>query len=78
MLRFRTATSFNRVREFRQKLSMSQAALARAAGIARPTLARLDANPTAMPSVEIAVRLSEALGIDVTELISTSRRPDKD
>lgn len=70
MPRFSIPGCRNRVREYRELLAMTQHQLAEAAGISRPTLARLDANPNARPSMDTAVRLARAFGIDVSELVS--------
>jgi DNA-binding XRE family transcriptional regulator len=63
-------SSYNRVREYRQILGLTQRQLAKAADVALPTLARLDAHRSALPSLKIAVRLARALGISLADLIT--------
>lgn len=60
----------NRIAEYRRMVGLTQRQLARVAGIPVPTLARLDACPSAMPSLNVAIRLAKALGIDVASLVS--------
>jgi transcriptional regulator with XRE-family HTH domain len=49
---------------------MTQRQLAEAAQVSLQTLARLDAHRSALPSIDIAIRLARALGIEVASLIS--------
>jgi len=57
----------NAVRAVRARLGMSQADLARAAGVARQTVSGLEAGQYA-PSAAVALRLARALGCRVEEL----------
>lgn len=70
MPRFPAPVHRNRIREYRELLGMTQQSLADAAGIPRTTLSRLDANPMAKPSLEIAIRLAKALNVELVELVS--------
>jgi transcriptional regulator with XRE-family HTH domain len=61
---------YNRVREYRNIVGLTQRELSLATGVAFPTLARLDAHRSAMPSVEVAILLARAFGVDVPSLIT--------
>jgi|HubBroStandDraft_6_1064221.scaffolds.fasta_scaffold20585_6 DNA-binding XRE family transcriptional regulator len=60
----------NKIREYREMLHLTQAQLAKATGIALPTLARLDAQSSAMPSLGVALRLARAFGVNAVDLIT--------
>ena len=62
--------AYNRIRELRTIVGLTQRELALATGVAFPTLARLDAHRSAMPSVEVAILLARAFGVDVPSLIT--------
>ncbi len=70
-----------RVRELRLAAGMTQAELASRAGVTVETVARLErvlrgrSSANANPSLETLARLSEALGVEVTELLSAPTRP---
>ncbi|MGK0689304.1 MAG: substrate-binding domain-containing protein [Aquificaceae bacterium] len=59
----------NRVREYRQRLGLSQEELSRITGIPRTTISSIESG-SVMPSVDYALRLARALGCSVEELFS--------
>lgn len=59
----------NRIREYRRLLGITQEELAQASGVSRITIARLDVDRGAMPSLPTALRLADAFGVPVTELV---------
>ena len=56
----------NRIREIRGE--ESQSAFAERVGQPLSTIARLDQNPFALPSIETATKLARALGCELTDL----------
>lgn len=70
-----------RIKELRLSAGMTQAELASRAGVTVETVARLERvlrgrlSANANPSLETLARLSEALGVDVPDLLSTPARP---
>jgi len=64
----RQAEFGDRVRMARQRLELSQEALAHAAGINRTYIASLEAGQR-NPSLETVVKLAVALKVDVAELV---------
>jgi len=60
------------VRYLRQRRELTQARLARAAGIPRPTLALLESG-TSNPTLAVLSRLASALGVSIDELLSPPR-----
>ncbi|MFO0727487.1 MAG: XRE family transcriptional regulator [Myxococcota bacterium] len=60
------------VRYLRQRREMTQARLARAAGIPRPTLALLESG-SSNPTLAVLSRLAGALGVSIDELLSPPR-----
>jgi len=70
MPKFNVPATPNRIREFRELLGLTQHQLADATGIARGTLARLDCNPHAQPSLPVALKLAQAFNVPVAELIT--------
>ncbi|HCO39518.1 MAG TPA: transcriptional regulator [Aquificaceae bacterium] len=59
----------NRVREYRQRLGLSQEELSRITGIPRTTISSIESG-SVMPSVDYALRLARAFGCSVEELFS--------
>lgn len=57
----------NRVREFRQKLSLSQNALAKEIGVARQTINLIENNKY-NPSLELCIKLAKVLQTDLNSL----------
>lgn len=62
----------NRVKEFRQKLGLSQEELSRATGIPRTSISAIEQS-RAIPSVDYAIRLAKVLGSSVEELFTQER-----
>jgi DNA-binding XRE family transcriptional regulator len=58
----------NRIREFRERLGLSQRAFAQRVGVPEDTLIRLDGNPCAAPRMDTATRIAKALGCEVADL----------
>lgn len=71
MPRFPAPAHRNRIREYRELLGVTQQQLADATGISRSTLARLDANSSAKPSLETAIKLAGAFRIELAELVAS-------
>ncbi len=63
-----------RLREARALAGLSQAALARRAGVARPTIAAIEADRH-RPSVDAAIAIARALDASVDELFAVDRTP---
>lgn len=70
-----------RVRELRLSADLTQAKLASRAGVTVETVARLErvlrgrSSANANPSLETLARLSGALGVELSDLLSTPSRP---
>ena len=70
-----------RVKDLRRQVGLTQAGLALRAGVTVETVARLErivrarASANSNPSLETLSRLSVALGVDVSELLSTRPPP---
>lgn len=70
-----------RVKELRLGSGMTQAELAARAGVTVETVARLErvlrgrSSANANPSLETLARLSDALGVEVSELLTAPSRP---
>ena len=64
-----TTTPRNRIRDLRTARGWTQRDLAREAGMEVATVARIDGNPLAEPSLPTALKLAEALGVPIIELI---------
>ncbi|SDO71369.1 putative transcriptional regulator [Streptococcus equinus] len=62
----------NRVKEFRTNLGLSQLALAKQIGIARQTVNLIENNKY-NPSLELCIKLAEALGTDLNSLFWETR-----
>jgi transcriptional regulator with XRE-family HTH domain len=62
-----------RLRRLRQRRRLTQAALATKVDIHRVYVTQIEAG-TKVPSVGVLERLAKALGVAVTELLSTGRR----
>jgi transcriptional regulator with XRE-family HTH domain len=54
---------------------MSQAALARAAGVSKAYLSELEAGAGKRPSADVLLRLSDALGVTIAELLGRAVEP---
>ena len=57
----------NRVREFRQKMNLSQNALAKEIGVARQTINLIENNKY-NPSLELCIKLAKLLQTDLNSL----------
>ena len=62
----------NRVKEFRTNLGISQLALAKQIGIARQTVNLIENNKY-NPSLDLCIKLAEALGTDLNTLFWETR-----
>ncbi|WP_423218296.1 helix-turn-helix transcriptional regulator [Streptococcus equinus] len=62
----------NRVKEYRTALGLSQLALAKQIGIARQTVNLIENNKYT-PSLELYIKLAEALGTDLNVLFWETR-----
>lgn len=69
------------IRDLRQSVGMTQAELAQRAGVTVETVARLErvlrgrSSANVNPSLETMTRLSQALGVELIELLSASGGP---
>ncbi|MEB2313176.1 MAG: helix-turn-helix transcriptional regulator [Sorangiineae bacterium] len=70
-----------RVRQLRTQLGMTQAELASRAGVTVETVARIErvlrgrSSANANPSLETLARLSDALGVELAELLVSPAKP---
>ena len=62
----------NKISEFRKALNLTQRQLAEKVGITYQSLQRYEKG-TVLPSVDIAIRLAEALGATVEKLILSDK-----
>lgn len=62
------STARSPVRQFRLQHNMTQAQLANKAGVSQSTVAHVERIGTA-PRIDTAVKIAQALGVDVVELI---------
>ncbi len=62
-----------RVAEERQRIGLTQAALAERLGLASETVSRLERG-AALPSVSRLARVAEALGVELRDLLTFSRQ----
>jgi transcriptional regulator with XRE-family HTH domain len=58
-----------RIKELRKKMKMSQDRLAKKADIPFSTLAKIEGGYTPNPSIETLIKISDALGVGIDELI---------
>ena len=65
-----------RLRRFRRQASLSQGELARRAGISKPYISELETGAGRRPSAEILLRLADALGITIAELLGRPLEPE--
>jgi transcriptional regulator with XRE-family HTH domain len=59
----------NRIRELREKSGLTQEQLAVASGVSHGTISRLDAKPSALPSIPTSVRLAQVLGVPLADIL---------
>ena len=64
-----TTTPKNRIRDLRTARGWTQRDLAARAGLEVAMMARIDGNPLAEPSLPTALKLADALGVPIIELI---------
>jgi len=57
----------NKIKEYRRKKKMSQEELAKRAQLSRPHLSNIE-NGEAQPTIEVAMRIAEALGQKVDNI----------
>lgn len=62
-----------RVRKLRQEHGMSQTELAKKVGVGQAHISDIELNHNA-PSMDVLVRLAEALGVTVDDLLNEERR----
>ncbi len=68
-----------RIKEFRNKIRISQDQLSKKANIPFSTLVKIEAGYTPNPSIETLVKIADAFGITMDELIGrnkNNRRPN--
>lgn len=65
-----------RLRELRHQAELSQAALARAAGISRAYLSELEADAGRRPSADVLLRLADALQVTIADLLGRTIQPE--
>lgn len=66
----------SRIRYWRKRRGLSQAALTEASGVNRRYLSLLENGKNTNPSLDVLDRLADALGIDVTDLLANGD-PDR-
>lgn len=59
----------NRIREHRARLGLRQEEVAKAIGVARPSLSAIENNKF-VPSTELALRLARLFGVPVEQIFS--------
>lgn len=62
-----------RIKEFRSKLNMSQDQLAKKANIPFSTLVKIEAGYTRNPSMETLIKIADAFGIGLDELVGRNK-----
>jgi transcriptional regulator with XRE-family HTH domain len=66
-----------RIKEFRSKLKISQDQLAKKADIPFSTLVKIEAGYTPNPSMETLIKIADAFGIALDELVGRDRNIKK-
>jgi len=61
------------IKEFRSKLSISQDQLAKKANIPFSTLVKIEAGYTRNPSMETLIKIADAFGISIDELVGRNK-----
>ncbi|MBI4728135.1 MAG: helix-turn-helix domain-containing protein [Acidobacteria bacterium] len=64
-----------RLREYRLRAELSQAGLARAAGISKAYLSELEADAGRRPSADVLLRVADALSVTIADLLGRSVEP---
>jgi transcriptional regulator with XRE-family HTH domain len=67
-----------RLKQLRSELGLTQAEVARRAGVSAPYLSELEGGHGRRPSGEVLLRLAEALGVTIAELLGRELRPPDD
>lgn len=63
----------SRVEAIRERRGLTRAELATKAGLARQTIYSVECDPAHKPSVEVIVKIAQALDVTVDELLGTER-----
>lgn len=66
-----------RLRDLRHRAGLSQAALARAAGISKAYLSELEGDAGRRPSADVLLRLADALGVTIGEVLGRAVEPEE-
>lgn len=66
-----------RIKKFRSGLNISQDQLAKKANIPFSTLVKVEAGYTANPSMDTLIKIADAFGIDLDELVGRDRNIKK-
>jgi len=61
----------NKVKEAVDRSGLRQRVIAERAGVSESTVSRLVSGEIELPAVDVAIRLADALGVDVRELFSS-------
>jgi transcriptional regulator with XRE-family HTH domain len=67
-----------RLRKYREDRHWTQATLADQAGVSKPYLSELESGAGRRPSGQILLKLADALGVTVADLLGRKIVPDKD
>lgn len=67
-----------RLKKLRSELGLNQAEVARQAGVSAPYLSELEGGHGRRPSGEVLLRLADALGVTIAELLGRELRPSDD
>jgi len=63
-----------RIKEFRNKLEISQDKLSKKANIPFSTLAKIESGYTPNPSMETLIKIADALEVSIDELVGRSKK----
>lgn len=66
-----------RIKKFRSRLNISQDQLAKKANIPFSTLVKVEAGYTPNPSMDTLIKIADAFGIDLDELVGRDRNIKK-
>ena len=66
-----------RIKKFRSRLNISQDQLAKKANIPFSTLVKVEAGYTLNPSMDTLIKIADAFGIDLDELVGRDRNIKK-
>jgi transcriptional regulator with XRE-family HTH domain len=65
-----------RIRSYREQSGLSQAELARAARLSKAYLSELESEVGRRPSADVVLRIADALGVTIAELVGRPVRPE--